>query len=347
MKRHTAFIAALGLLAFLPAAASAQSNAGYHVSKRVVLGGDTGWDYLIADTTGHRLYVSHGSHVVVLDLDNLNVVGDIPNTNGVHGIVVVPSAGRGFTSNGRDTSVTIFDLKTLATIGTVKVTGANPDAIMFDPASERVFTFNGRGANATAIDPATGAVAGTVVLNGKPEEAIADGSGRMYVNLEDSSSIAMFDTQTLKVLHTWSLAPCAEPSGLAFDAAHNRLFAACGNGMMAVLDPASGRVVATPHIGDGVDGAGFDPKRQLAFSSNGDGTLTVIREVSPDSFAVVANVPTQAGARTMTLDPKTGRIFLTTAEFGSAPAATTEQPRPRRPMVPGSFTLLVVGPDAD
>jgi len=345
MKRVT-----LVLLAFLAGAtalASAQAGSSYHVSKRVVLGGDTGWDYLLADTAGHRLYVSHGSHVVVLDLDNLTVVGDIPNTNGVHGIVVVPSAGRGFTSNGRDTSVTIFDLKTLATIGTVKVTGANPDAIMFDPASGRVFTFNGRGANATAIDPATGSVTGTVVLNGKPEEAIADGSGKMYVNLEDSSSIAVFDTRTLRVQHTWSLAPCEEPSGLAFDAAHGRLFAACGNGMMAVLNPATGKVVATPHIGDGVDGAGFDSKRQLAFSSNGDGTLTVIREVSPDSFAVVANVPTQAGARTMTLDARTGRIFLTTAEFGTAPAPTAEQPRPRRPMVPGSFTLLVVGPDAD
>jgi len=345
MKRVA--LATLAVLSAASSVASAQAGSNYHVSKRVVLGGDTGWDYLLADTAGHRLYVSHGTHVVVLDLDNLNVVGDIPNTNGVHGIVVVPSAGRGFTSNGRDTSVTIFDLKTLATISTVKVTGANPDAIMFDPASGRVFTFNGRGANATAIDPVTGSVAGTVILNGKPEEAIADGSGKMYVNLEDSSSIAVFDTRSLTVLHTWSLAPCEEPSGLAFDAAHDRLFAACGNGMMAVLDPATGKVVATPHIGDGVDGAGFDPKRQLAFSSNGDGTLTVIREVSPDSFAVVANVPTQAGARTMTLDARTGRIFLTTAEFGTAQAATTEQPRPRRPMVPGSFTLLVVGPDAD
>ncbi|MEP7326814.1 MAG: YncE family protein [Gemmatimonadota bacterium] len=346
MNRVSATVA-LMLSALLPGAAPAQAGPHYTVSKRVVLGGDTGWDYLLADTVTHRIYVSHGSHVVVLDLDNLSVVGDIPNTNGVHGIVAVPSVGRGFTSNGRDTSVTIFDLKTLATIGTVKVTGANPDAIMFDPVSGRVFTFNGRGANATAIDPASGSVVGTVTLNGKPEEAIADGTGMIYVNLEDSSSIAVFDTQELKVLHTWSLSPCEEPSGLAFDAVHNRLFAACGNGLMAVLNPATGKVVATLHIGDGVDGAGFDPKRQLAFSSNGDGTLTMIREVSPDSFAVVGNIPTQAGARTMSLDAVTGRIFLTSAQFGAAPAATTEQPRPRRPMVPGTFTLLVVSPNAD
>lgn len=347
MKRELSVLALVLPVLLLGTAPAASAQGNYHVSRRVVLGGDSGWDYLLADTVGHRLYISHGTHVVVLDLDNLTVVGDIPNTNGVHDIAVVPSLGRGFTSNGRDTSVTVFDLKTLATITTVEVTGANPDAITFDPASGRVFTFNGRGANATAIDPATATVVGTVVLNGKPEEAFADGAGKMYVNLEDSSSIAVFDTRSLTVLHKWSLAPCEEPTGLAFDAVHNRLFAACSNGMMAILDPASGKVVATPPIGDGVDGAGFDSSRQLAFSSNGDGTLTMIREISPDSFAVVANVPTQAGARTMSLDPRTGRIFLTTAEFGTAPAPTAEQPRPRRPMVPGSFTLLVVGPDAD
>ncbi|MEO8199838.1 MAG: YncE family protein [Gemmatimonadota bacterium] len=331
----------LGLSSPLPA--QTPGDPGYHVIKRVRLGGEGGWDYLVADTVGRRLYVSHSSHVMVLDLDSLDVVGDIPNTAGVHGIAIASRLGRGFTSNGRDTTVTIFDLTTLATLGSVKVTGANPDAITFDSASGRVFTFNGRGQNSTVIDAGTAKVVGTIELGGKPEFAVTDGQGNLYVNLEDRSSLVAIDTRAMKVLHTWSLVPCESPSGLAIDLAHHRLFAGCDNKMMAILNLETGHVIATPAIGEGVDANRFDPVHQLAFSSNGEGSLTIVREISPDSFAVVANVPTQRGARTMELDARNGRLFLPTAEFGTPPAATPEQPRPRAPMVPNSFTLLVVG----
>ncbi|MEO8294549.1 MAG: YncE family protein [Gemmatimonadota bacterium] len=341
------YLRAFGVLSLtgvvLAGAAAAQSDSEYHVLRRVRIGGEGGWDYLAADTAARRLYVSHSTHVVVLDLDSLNVVGDIPNTPGVHGIALAPGLGRGFTSNGRDTSVTIFDLKTLATIANVKVTGAGPDAITFDAPSGHVFTFNGRGHNATVLDAASGAVVGTIELGGKPEFAVTDGTGRLFVNLEDRSSLVAIDTRAMKVTDTWSLTPCESPSGLAIDRAHHRLFSGCDNQLMAVVNLDNGRVVATPVIGEGVDANRFDPASQLAFSSNGEGTLTIVREISADSFAVVANVATQRGARTMELDGRTGRVFLPTAEYGETPPATAEQPRPRAPMVPDSFTLLVVG----
>jgi DNA-binding beta-propeller fold protein YncE len=271
------------------------------------------------------------------------VVGDIPNTEGVHGIALVPEVGRGFTSNGRASTVTIFDLKTLKEIAQVKTTGQNPDAIIYDPASRRVFTLNGRGGNSTAIDAGTGTVAGTIELGGKPEFATADGKGRVYVNLEDKSMVVAVDSQQLKVESRWPLAPCEEPSGMAIDREHRRLFVGCHNQMMAVMDADTGRVLATPAIGQGVDANAFDPETQLAFSSNGDGTLTVVHEDSPDKFTVVGNVQTQRGARTMALDLKTHNIFLVTAEFGPPPAPTAEHPRPRPTIVPGSFVVLVVG----
>lgn len=339
----TLVVAAVSLALVSPLLAQVATDPGYHVIKRVNLGGEGGWDYLAADTIGRRLYVSHSSHVMVLDLDSLTVVGDIPNTPGVHGIAIAPGLGRGFTSNGRDTSVTIFDLRSLQTLSNVKVTGAGPDAITFDVTSGRVFTFNGRGQNSTVIDGATGTVVGTIDLGGKPEFAVTDGQGLLYVNLEDKSSLVAIDTRAMKVLNVWPLTPCESPSGLAMDRVHHRLFAGCDNKMMAVVNPQTGHVIATPAIGEGVDANRFDPVQQLAFSSNGEGTLTIVREISPDSFAVVANVPTQRGARTMELDGRTGRLFLPTAEFGAAPAPTADQPRPRASMVPNSFTLLVVG----
>jgi DNA-binding beta-propeller fold protein YncE len=314
---------------------------GYRVVDTVKLGGAGGWDYLTFDPASRRLFVSHGTHVVVVDADTRAMVGDIPDTPGVHGIAIATELGRGFVSNGRAGTATIFDLKTLEKIGEVK-TGQNPDAILYDRASGRVFTFNGRSADATAFDAATGAVAGTIPLGGKPEFAVADGKGRIYVNVEDTSEIATLDSKGLQVKSRWPLKPCEEPSGLAFDGEHQRLFAVCRNQLMAVVDAASGRMVTTLPIGRGVDGAVFDPATGLAFSSNGEGTLTVVHEDSPESFRIVETVKTRAGARTIALDPKTHRVFLSTAQLGPPPAPTPETPRPRPIAVPGTFVLLVL-----
>jgi DNA-binding beta-propeller fold protein YncE len=276
-------------------------------------------------------------------VDSEKSVGEIPDTQGVHGIALAPEFGRGFTSNGRAGTVTIFDLKTLATIGTAQA-GTNPDAIVYDPASKRVFAMNGRSSNSTAIDAATGKVAGTVALEGKPEFAVADGAGHVYVNIEDKSELWEIDSQKLTVTAKWSLAPCQEPSGLAMDTAHRRLFAGCDNKMMAVVSVDTGKVVATPPIGEGVDANAFDPGLSFAFSSNGGaGTLTVVKEDSPDKYTVAEDVKTQRGARTMALDPKTHEVYLATAEFGPRPAATQENPHPRPQILPNSFVILVFG----
>lgn len=332
----------LAALALSAASARAQS---YHVAHRLRAGGEGGWDYLVADTARHRLFVTRGTHVMVLDTDRDSVVGDIPDTPGVHGVALAPELGRGFTSNGRDSSVTIFDYATLATIAVVKVTGRNPDAIMYDPATRRVFTFNGGSGDATALDAATGRVLGTIALAGKPEEATYDGRGHAFVNLEDKGEVVEFDPATLAVQAHWPVRGCEEPTGQAIDRANARLYVACGNGVMAVLNAQSGALVTTAPIGRGVDGNGFDAATRLAFSSNGaDGTVTVLRADTPDRLTVVATVPTQRGARTMTVDPRTHRVYTVTAEFGPAPVQQAGQPRQRPPMVAGSFTVLVLEP---
>lgn len=326
----------------LAGSAVAASGPGYHVVKTFKLGGEGGWDYLLADPETHRLYISRGTHVVVIDADTGKSVGDIADTPGVHGIALAPDLGRGFTSNGQEGTVSIFDIKTLATSNKVKVGGENPDAILYDPTSKRVFTFNGRSHDSTAIDAATGKIVGVIKLDGKPEFAASDGKGEVFVNIEDKSELTVIDANKLEVKNTWPLAPCTEPSGLAIDREHRRLFAGCDNKMMAVVDADSGKVLATPTIGEGVDAAGFDPKTGLAFASCGEGVLTVIKEESPDKFAVVENVPTQKGARTMALDTKTHTIYTVTAQFGPPPAPTAENPHPRRSIVPDSFVVLVV-----
>jgi len=322
-----------------PSAIHAQTAPGYHVIHRINTGGEGGWDYVTADPDGNRLFLSRGTHAMVIDLGRDSVVGDIPNTAGIHGVALAPELNRGFTSNGRDSSVTIFDYKTLAPIAVVKIPGRNPDAILYDPGTKRVFTFNGGTSNATAIDATNGTVVGTVDLGGKPETAVSDG-GKVYANIEDKSEIAVFDPKTLAVLARWPLAPCEEPSGLAIDRVHQRLFAGCGNKTMAVVDMRTGKVVATPAVGSGVDAAGFDPGTQLAFTSNGEGTITVVHEDTPDKYTVVETVPTQRGARTMAVNPKTHRLYTVTAEFGPAPAPTADRPRPRSPMIPGTFVVL-------
>jgi DNA-binding beta-propeller fold protein YncE len=321
-----------------------QGKSGYHVIKKTVLGGEGYWDYLTFDSETGRLYVSHATHVEVFDTALDKVVGDIPNTEGVHGIALVQELGRGFISNGASSTVTIFDLKTLKEIARVKSTGQNPDSILYDPVSRRVFAFNGRSGSATAIDPASGEVVGTVDLGGgKVEAAAADGKGRIFVNIEDKSTVVVVDSKRLEVESHWPLAPCEEPSGMAMDREHRRLFIACSNHMMAVLDADSGHVVATPPIGSDPDGAVFDTQTGLIFTSNREGTLTVVHEDSANKYRVVDNVKTQYYAKTLALDPKTHRIFLVTAEMGARPAPTPEQPRPRPAIVPGTFTVLVVG----
>ena len=338
MKRHLATVALLLLAAMAFAA-----DPGLRVIKTYKPGGEGGWDYLKADPETRRLFLSRGTHVIVMDMDSGKVVGDIPDTLGVHGIAIDNDLGRGFTSNGREGTVTVFDLKSLATITKIKSVGENPDAILFDPATKRIFTFNGRSHDSTAIDAATGNIVGKIALDGKPEFAVSTGAGEIFVNIEDKSELQKIDPKELKVLNSWPLAPCEEPSGLAMDIKNRRLFSGCDNKMMAVVNADTGKVIATPPIGDGVDANRFDPESQLAFASCGEGVLTVVHEDSPDKFSVVGNVPTARGARTMELDEKTHQIFLVTAKFGPPPAATADQPHPRPAILPDSFEVLVVG----
>lgn len=313
---------------------------GYHLVKTIPIGGDGGWDYCIVDSIARRVYVSHATHVVVLDADTDAIVGDIPDTQGVHGIALAPDLGRGFVSNGRANTVTIFDLKTLKTISSIGTGGQNPDAIFYDAASKRVFAFNGHSGNVTAINGVDGSVVSMFPVEGKPEFAVGAGDGHVFFNIEDKSELAEIDAQKLTVLHRWPLAPCKSPSGLAMDTKHRRLFAVCDNNVMAVVNATTGKVIATPKIGDDPDAAGFDPETQLAFSSNGgSGTLTVVHEDSPEKFTVVEEVPTKKYARTMAIDFKTHNIFLPAADF-----ETVTPPGQRRPpMKPNSFEVLLVG----
>jgi DNA-binding beta-propeller fold protein YncE len=337
--------AALAALAATSACGSRFAVAGdFSVAQRWKLGGAGGWDILVADAAAKRLYVTRGDRVVVVDTESGKNVGEIPHTDGVHGVALAHEFGLGYTSNGKANSITVFDLKTLKTVKEIKIDGQNPDLILYDEPTRQVFVFNGRSANASVIDAKSGTVAGTIALDGKPEFAVSDEHGRVFVNLEDKSELLAIDAKTRKVDTTWPLTACEEPTGLAIDIAHHRLFSACGNEHMAVTDSTNGRQVASVPIGNGPDGAAFDPQLGLAFSSNGqDGTLTVVHEDDPDHFSVVQTLATQKSARTMALDPQTHRIYLAAADFGAAPAATTEQPKPRPPMVPDSFVILVAG----
>ena len=314
---------------------------------KIAVGGEGGWDYLTVDPDARRLYVSRGNRVVVIDLGKEAVVGELADTPGVHGIAVVPALGKGFTSNGSDSSVTVFDLKSLKATGKIKARGV-PDAILYDPASNRVVTYNPATNDGTAIDPAAEKVVGTIDFAGEPEAAVADGKGHIFVNIRSSSEVAELDPLTLKILNRWPLAPGQRPNGLAIDAKNRRLFSGCnGNSKMVVMDADKGTVLAAVDIGRGSDGCGFDAAKGLAYSANGgDGTLTVIGEPEPGKFKVVATIQTQPTARTMTLDPKTHRLYLSAASPLPAPAAAGGQPKAkggRRGKVPGSFVIVVVG----
>ena len=326
-------LTALG--AFMPVAFAFAAATGYHILGEIQVGGEGGWDYLTADAAARRLYVSHGTHVVVVDLDANKVVGDIPDTPGVHGIAIAPELNRGFISNGRGGNVTIFDLKTLKATGSAP-TGENPDSIRYDSVSGRVFAFNGRSKSATAIDAKSGNVAATIPLPGKPEFSVADGKGHVFVNIEDTNEIVDIDAAKGTVAKKYSLSPCDGPSGLAIDAKSRRLFSACSNRMMVVSDPDAGKVVATPAIGAGSDGAAFDPGTGYAFSSNGDGTLTIIQQTG-GKWDVLENIATERGARTMTVDEKTHKVYLPTAK--TAPSASGG----RATFLPNTFKVLIVG----
>jgi YVTN family beta-propeller protein len=312
------------------------ADSPYKVLKKINLGGEGSWDYLTLDPKARRLYITRGSHVMVMDVDSDKLVGDIPKTTGVHGVVLVPKLKRGFTSNGGDSTVTVFDLKTLKETARVKV-GNRPDAILYDPASERIFTFNAGSKDATALAADTGELAGTIKLGGRPEFAVADEKGMVYVNLEDKNEVVAFDSKALAIKNRWSLDPGNEPTGLAMDRSKRRLFSSCHNEKMVILDADTGKHLAVVPIGKGTDACIFDASLGLAFSSNRDGTLTVVKEQGDGKYGVLANVPTQLGAKTMALDPKTHKLYLATADFQKAVAGKRPVP------VPDTFTILVVG----
>lgn len=306
----------------------AQSS-GYKVTGKIDIGGEGWWDYTAVDVPTHKLFISHGTRVHVVDLSSNKVIGEISSLHGVHGIAFADEFGKGFISNGMNDTVTVFDLKTLKIIDNIHVTGKNPDAIVYDPFTKRIFTFNGRGSNATAIDAKSDKVVGTLALDGKPEFAASDGMGRMFVNLEDKSKIVEFDPKLLKVVKTSSIAPGESPSGLAFDIKNGVLFSGCDNQLMAIVDAKTCKLITTLPIGKGVDACGFDPGTKYAFSSNGEGTLTVIDEVSPTEFKVIDNITTEKGLRTMALDPTSHNIYL----IGSLEAQNNKK----------SFGVLILG----
>src|SRR3989475_12989707 len=330
----------LFLLAVLLVTVSAiAAGTGYHILKEIKVGGEGGWDYLTMDSAARRLYVSHTNKVNVIDPDAGKIVGEIPDTQGVHGIAIASALNRGFTSNGRGNNVTIFYLKTLKPIGTPVMTGENPDSIRFEPNSGRVFTFNGRSKDSTAINAKTGNVAGTIAMGGKPEFSVADGKGKIYVNIEDTSEVVEIDAAKLAVTKRYSLKPCDGPSGLAIDTKNRRLFSVCGNRLMAISDPDSGKVIAMPAVGPGPDGVVFDAATGYVMSSNGgDGTLTIVKE-NAGKWEVLENVATARGARTIALDTKTHNVYLPTADPG--PPATTGQRRGT--FLADSFKILIVG----
>jgi DNA-binding beta-propeller fold protein YncE len=292
------------------------AQAGYGIIRKIPIPGQGSWDYLAVDEAARRLYVSHGTQVEVLDVDSGAIVGKIANTLGVHGIALAPELGQGFVSNGGSSTITIFDLKTLHTISEVPAAGKKPDAIIYDPATLRVFAFNGGSDSATAIQATSGNVAGTIDLGGGPEFAVADGAGNVYDNLEDQSLVLKIDAHSLQVKQRWPSAPCASPSSMAMDRPNRRLFLGCRSKVMAVMNADTGQVMTTLPIGDHVDATAFDPGTRLIFNSNGEGTITVIREDSPDSYTLVGSVQTLPRAKTMALDPKTHQLFLSTAEAG-------------------------------
>jgi hypothetical protein len=351
MKTNLSLLISLCTVASLPAVIAislpgrAQDSSGpqYHLVKKIVLGDDGGWDYFTADPVTHRVFIARGSYVMVLDADG-SVVGriEVGKANEAHAVAFAPDLNRAFTSNGGGSSVTVFDPRTFAVARNVTIPGRDTDDILYEPVSKRIFTFNGGKANdATAVDAVEGAVLGNIPLGGKPETAQADGQGHIYVNIEDKSELREIDAKSLKVLQSWPLAPCKNPSGQAIDTEHSLLIIGCHNGLMEFWDYANARVAGTVPIGTGVDANRFDPETGLAFASCGDGTITVAHEDSPARFSVIQTIPTMKGARTMALDTGNHNIYTVSAEFGPPPPPSAANPHPWPTIKPGTFTLLI------
>lgn len=332
------------VLSLFSSLAQGAGSGAYVIQKQFTLGGNGGWDYLTLDAAANRLFISRSDRVLVMNTRDGSLITTIPDTPGVHGIALAADLGKGFTSNGRADTVTVFDLDSLKATATIGVGGHNPDAILYDQASRQLYTFNGGSQDITVIDPLKSEVVAMIPAGGKPEFAAADGAGRIFFNIEDKSQLGQVDSTTNKIVATWSLTNCEEPTGLAFDVGHKRLFSVCANGVLVVTDATSGRQVAEVAIGKGPDAATFDAERGLIFSSNGqDGTLTVIHEDDPNHYSVVANVVTQKSARTMALDLTTHRVYLVAAQFGATPTPTADLPHPRPTVLDGSFKVLVIG----
>jgi YVTN family beta-propeller protein len=331
------------LCPLLLAAALTAGAADFKVIAHYPIGGEVRYDYLRVDPAMRRLYVSHATRVEVLDADTGAKVGEVGPMKGIHGIALVPALRRGFITAGSDRTVVMFDVDSLKIVKVISELGMKPDAIEYDPDTRMVYVANGASGGVTVIDPAKGEVSATIPITGKLEGLAFDGKGRLFVNTEDRSMIQVIDTHTLKPLASWPIAPVEGGTGLAIDAVHHRLFSSGGNQMLAVVNSDTGAVVATPAIGEDPDGDAFDAAHGLIFTSNMVGTISVLHEDSPDSYSALQTVPTAFGARTISFDAKTGRVFVATGKFGAAPPPTTANPRPWRQGEPGSFEVLVVG----
>ena len=340
MKRLLVFFSCLLILFTGLNLFGQNANSEYSIINKIHLPTDGGWDYLSVDEAGARLFLSHSTIVQVVDLKTRQLAGTINETPGVHGIALAEDQNKAFISVGKNASVKVINFKTLDLIADVKITGKNPDAIMYDAYSQKVVTFNGGSSNATVIDAKTNEVVSTIPLEGKPEFAVSDGKGKIYVNIEDKSLISVIDIKSMKVEKSWPIAPGEGPSGLALDNETHRLFSVCSNKLMVIVDALDGHIVTTLPIGGGCDGVKFDPGMKRAYSSNGDGTVTVVQELNKDSFKVLENITTMSGSKTLAIDTKTHHIYLPSAEYNPAPEATTENPKPRKTIKPDSFNVL-------
>jgi DNA-binding beta-propeller fold protein YncE len=338
------FLAALGTATFiwLCPTTSAAGNS-YHFLKEIPIGGEGGWDYLSIDSAAHRLYVTHSTKIVVIDLEKDSIAGEITDTPGVHGFALAPELGRGFSSNGNEAKVSIIDLKTLRTIAKI-ATGENPDAILYEPQRQEVYVFNGRGKSATLLEAKTGKVVANIPLPGKPEFATADGrAGFVYCNIEDKNEVVVIETQTHQIAASWPIAPGEEPTGMALDLTHHRLFVGCSNELMLMMNSTNGKIIASVPIGKGVDAVAFDPATQLAFSSNGEGTVTIAHEKSAEKLELIQTLATERGARTMALDSLTHKIYLTSARFEPTPSPGPDGTVQRPKFISGSAKVLIYG----
>lgn len=314
----------------------------YYVAKKIKVAGDEGWDYLAVDNDNQHLFVSHGNVVNVIDLKNDKTIATITDTKGVHGIAIANDLNKSFITDGKDNAVTIVNLQTFELIEKVAIKGQKPDAVLYDEFSHKVFTYNAKSQNATVLDAITNKVIKDIPLNGTPEFSVTNKKGLIYVNIEDKNQIKTIDAKTLEVIATWSISPGEEPSGLAIDRESNRLFSVCSNALMIIVDASNGKVIKTLPIGEGCDGVEFDENKKLIFSSNGSGTITEIKGENAANFSVVETIKTQKSARTIALNKMTHQLYLPSADYGTKPKPTPENPKPRALILPNSFSILVV-----